>query len=99
MRDSRAIMTELDQRDLLVDARRCAIEFESTVEDICSQRPLARREAYAARYAFWRWLTEMYSFSLPRVGALFGVHHTTVLYGVRVAQGLPGKNPPRRAVA
>jgi chromosomal replication initiation ATPase DnaA len=97
MRAAKLIIAELLQRDLLDLAEEIAGPYDVCVDDMCTQTsPRSTNDlelaARSARYAFWRELVENHGFSLPRVGELFGVHHTTVLYGVRIAHGLPGKN-------
>ncbi len=84
MRDAQRIVSEIEQRDLLEVAARCSKARGAVVEDLCDRATGARGRS--ARYAFWLELVDNYSFSLPRVAALFGVHHTTVLYGVRRAR-------------
>lgn len=83
MRPAVQIITELDQRDLLELLVRITREHRVTVDEVC--KPCRKSHVCAARFAFYLELREL-DFSFPRIAALFGVDHTSVMYGVRQAQ-------------
>jgi chromosomal replication initiation ATPase DnaA len=80
-----AILADLDQRDLLVDFTHIARKHGVLLAEI-----MGPRRAYGgvgrARRDCWRLLRER-GWSYPSIGALWGVDHSSVMYGVRKAIG------------
>ena len=70
----------LMQRDLLEDARRHAAAYNVTLGEFLSGS--RRKGIVAARHAFWAELYSRGHWSYPRIAELFGVDHTSVMYGV-----------------
>lgn len=77
------IKLDLDERGLLRLAVDVAIEHYVTLDELLGRNRTP--SAVRARRAFWFELREM-GMSYPRIAKLCGVDHTTVLYGVRVAE-------------
>ena len=73
-------LDELEQRDLLGSATRCANAYGLSLVDTFA--PTRQRPAPEARAAFYAHLRDE-GWSLPRIGAFVGRHHTTVLSALR----------------
>jgi len=77
---TKAIIAELEARELLADATRIALLYGVTAAELVSKdrhRPMAY-----ARHHFWAELYSRGIWSYPAIGKLCGVDHTTVFYGI-----------------
>lgn len=77
------IKKDLDDRGLLKPALDIAIAHYVTLDELLGRTRTP--SAVRARRAFWLELREL-GMSYPHIAKLCGVDHTTVLYGVRVAE-------------
>lgn len=79
-RTAEEIRVALEERGLLETAQEIALKHRVRLEDMLGgDRHMAPS---LARHAFWLELRRI-AYSLPQIGALFGVHHTTVMSALR----------------
>lgn len=74
------VMERLVKRELFDEVRAIAKGYGVTVEDVTSTR--RHRNTAHARHACWAWLRRK-GYSLPEIGRLWGVDHTSVMTAVK----------------
>lgn len=81
---NKRLLRGLDESGLLGLVQNVAIRFAVTVDDIVSHS--RTRSVAAARHMCWRAISMVHRKSLPEIGKLFEVDHTSVLSGLRSAK-------------
>lgn len=75
------IIHDLAERDLIDLGRRVAAKHVCTLEEAVSP---SRTQAFVdARHELWAILQATGHWSYPRIGALFGRDHASIIHGVR----------------
>ncbi len=90
------IIAELDERDLLIDAKRIARAHHVTLPEMFGASK--ERACIRARWAFWAWLADQGIWSHNRIAALCGRDHCTVDHGIRQHRGI-GQSANRLSAA
>lgn len=86
------VLEDLDERDLLDLATNHARKYHVPVAGMVGRARHA--DVVRARHTFWKVLREEHGFSLPVIGRIFGVGHSTVLSALRaLADTMPAPAP------